>query len=252
MAADNSPQSQPQETVQKVVHVHRNVKHNKGFDIFGIPITMETIQMLITGGVGAITIGMLVSEMQRRKREEGTNQVIAQLQQELADIRSTAPNVQLEQNGHPNPNAPPPPSNENVQPNYMGDSSMYYDYINNIDDNAVNDVNLNTIKPFMDNITDRAANIQQQQELYQQQRRGYDYRINGNPAKSQHMSAYGADYDAQLEPAPMPSAQSKNVHTGNTVKQSPPQQQSYNNTWIGKDGVARKQSQRPEIQINLA
>lgn len=240
---DESPNSsqKQQETVQKVVHVHKNIKHNsKGFEVLGVPVTWETIQMIITGGIGALTVGMLFSEVQRRKRDESTNDMLAQVQAELSEIREARPNVELQQQAQPM-------TVEQRQPNYMGDSSMYYDYINNVDDNAVNDVNLNTIKPFMDNVTDRAANIQQQQEMYQQQRRAFDYNVNGNPAKSQHMSTYG-----DMGMPTMPTSQHQNPQTANTVAQAPQQQQQHSNSWIGRDGVVRKQSPRPEIQINLA
>ena len=244
---DDSPNSKQSESVQKVVHVHKNVRHNsKGFEVFGIPITFDTIQMLITGGIGAISIGMLISEIQRRKRDEGTNQMLAQLQTELNDLRENRPNVELQQQPASPPQQPQAYTVEQRPPNYVGDSSMYYDYINNVDDNAVNDVNLNTIKPFMDNVTDRAANIQQQQMMYQQQRQNFEYNVNGNPAKSQHMTTRG---DTGV--ATMPTSQYQNPQTANTVSQQPPQQQQ-NNSWIGRDGVVRKQSPRPEIQINMA
>ncbi len=245
-----------EDKVQKVVYVN---KKPKPFEIFGVKIDLGMLQMMGLGASISLTVGMLIAEINRRKNDASTNQTIMQLQQQLAEIQAQAPNVTMQEiPAQPQPQQqqqqpPPPPQQHQGEGYHMGDNgnggNMYYDYINNVDDTNSNDTNLNTIRPFMDNTVDRAANLSMQQDMYQKQRKQFNFNHLGNPQKSQHLTT-NTDYDAEYENSAMPSAQARNARTSNTVRQGP--QKSVNNMWVGKDGVVRKQVPRPEIAVNIS
>lgn len=249
-------------STQKVVHVHKNQSSKTLFEIGGYKITTDLVMAGVTGVSSAIAVALLINEVNRRKADQ-QNATTLQAMQERINALMEVPNANIEpipgqegqlQEGQGQVNQEMVVDNNNnnnaIPEGRYSDNSNYYDTINQGELSSSSNVNLNTINPYMDNVSDLAESKARQQEIYNRQRKYYNYNIPSNPWKTQHIiTSQEGEYDTQDTSLPSSGINQANP-TANGIRQAP--SAGSKNMFVGRDGVVRRVQPRPEIAINLA
>jgi len=244
-----------EESPQRIVHVHKH-QSKPLFEIGGYKITSDLIMSAVTGVSAAVALGLLFNEVNRRKADQQNADTLQQMQERINAL-TELPNVELPTPSTGTEEQLPVVAEQVSDLNTTGrftDNSNYFDSINQGDISSSSNVNLNTIHPFMDNVSDIAEAKAAQHEIYNRQRRYYDYNIPSNPWKTQHIITGNQDSDVEMENTTLPSAGPNSVpannQRANSVRQSP--SAGSRNMYVEPNGMVRRVQPRREIAINLA